>query len=75
MDESTVVDPAIFDAERAAARDLQNVYFIDMTDQLCHNNVCSAVQSGEIIYRDDSHLTGSFADRLRPCWSSSYSRF
>jgi peptidoglycan/LPS O-acetylase OafA/YrhL len=66
MDESTVVDPAIFDAERAAARDLQNIYFIDMTDQLCHNDVCSAVQSGEIIYRDESHLTGSFADRLGP---------
>jgi peptidoglycan/LPS O-acetylase OafA/YrhL len=66
MEESTVVDPAIFDAEKAAARDLQNVYFIDMTDQLCYNEVCSAVQNGEIIYRDESHLTGSFADRLRP---------
>jgi len=66
MDESTVVDPAVFDAEKAAARDLQNVYFIDMTEQLCHNNVCSAVQNGQIIYRDESHLTGSFADRLTP---------
>lgn len=66
MDESTVVDPAIFDAEKAAARDPQNVHFIDMIDQLCQKNVCWAVQSGEIIYRDDNHLTGSFADHLRP---------
>jgi len=64
VDESTVIDPAIFDAEKAAARDLQNIHFIDMADQLCQKNVCWAVQGGEIIYRDDNHLTGSFADRL-----------
>jgi peptidoglycan/LPS O-acetylase OafA/YrhL len=65
-DESIVVDPAIFDAEKAAARHLKNVYFIDMIDQLCQKSVCAAAQSGEIIYRDDSHLTGSFAERLKP---------
>jgi peptidoglycan/LPS O-acetylase OafA/YrhL len=66
MDEATVVDPAIFDAEKVAARDLQNVHLIDMIDQLCQKNICFAVQGGEIVYRDDSHLTGSFAERLKP---------
>jgi hypothetical protein len=66
MDEASVVDPAIFAAENAAARNLQNVQFIDMIDELCHKNVCPAVQDGEIVYRDDSHLTGSFAERLKP---------
>ena len=66
MAEARVVDPAIFDAEKTAAQGLENIHFIDMIDQLCQKSVCSAVQGGEIVYRDDSHLTGSFAERLRP---------
>ena len=66
MARSVVLSPAIFEAERAAAQNLQNVHFIDLTEQLCQREVCWAVQKGEVMYRDDNHLTGTFADRLMP---------
>ena len=66
MSKSAVLDSAIFQAERAAAQGLPNIHFIDLTDQFCQEDVCSTVQGGEIMYRDDNHLTGSFADRLLP---------
>ena len=66
MNMSAVLDPAIFQAERAAAQGLPNIHPIDLTDQLCQDDICSAVRQGEVMYRDDNHLTGSFADRLMP---------
>jgi peptidoglycan/LPS O-acetylase OafA/YrhL len=60
------LNPAVFDAEKAAARNLKNVHLLDMSDQLCEGNVCWAVKNGEVMYRDDNHLTGRFADSLRP---------
>jgi len=66
MDKSTSLDPAVFEAEKAAARGLPDVHFIDLTDRLCQRNICGTVQRGAVMYRDDNHLTGSFADSLEP---------
>ena len=60
------LNPEIFEAETAAARNLRNVHLLDMTDQFCGEDVCWAMREGEVIYRDDDHLTGRFADSLRP---------
>ena len=30
-----MLDPAIFEAEKSGARDLENIHFIDLTDQVC----------------------------------------
>jgi hypothetical protein len=35
-----------------------------LTDQLCKGKECQAVQQGLITYRDDNHLTGTFAESL-----------
>ena len=40
--------------------------FIDVTDQICEGQVCRAARSGMILYRDDNHLTGTFARSLAP---------
>jgi hypothetical protein len=49
-----------------AARGLPSVRFVDMTDRLCRKDVCFAIQGDAIVYRDNNHLTGNFADRLMP---------
>jgi peptidoglycan/LPS O-acetylase OafA/YrhL len=65
-DKFTALSAAVFESEKAGARGLPNVHFIDLTDRLCQKDVCSAVQGGAVIYRDNNHLTGNFADRLMP---------
>jgi hypothetical protein len=37
-----------------------------MTDQICPGHSCPAMRHGLIVYRDDNHLTGSFAESLAP---------
>jgi hypothetical protein len=66
LDRSAALSPAVFEAERAAAYGLPNVHFLDMTDQLCDRQFCWAVKNGIIVYRDDNHITGSFAASLSP---------
>jgi hypothetical protein len=66
MDKSESLNPAVYEAQLAAASGLPNVHFIDLTDQLCEGNVCPAIQKGMVIYRDSNHLTKKFASTLTP---------
>jgi peptidoglycan/LPS O-acetylase OafA/YrhL len=66
MERTDALDPAIFEAEKAAARGLANVHFLDLTGQFCGDDTCWAVRDGEVIYRDSNHLTGKAAARLEP---------
>jgi len=70
IDKSTCLNPAVFEAEKAGARGLPNVHLIDLTDRLCQGNVCWAARGGAVMYRDNNHLTGSFADSLMPVLES-----
>ncbi|GGB15469.1 acyltransferase [Flexivirga endophytica] len=40
--------------------------YIDMRPWECHDDVCPIVVDGTIVYRDDHHLTTTYAERLRP---------
>lgn len=40
--------------------------YIDMMPWECHDDVCPIVVDGTIVYRDDHHLTTTYAERLRP---------
>jgi hypothetical protein len=64
IERATALDPALFEAEKEAARGLPNVHFLDLTDQLCRADACWATSQGELIYRDSNHLTGTAAERL-----------
>ena len=66
MHRSLVLSEAVFEAEKASVSDLQNVHLIDLTDQLCTEDVCWAVRGGVIMYRDNNHLTGAFTESLLP---------
>jgi peptidoglycan/LPS O-acetylase OafA/YrhL len=63
---SSAIMPSVFEAEESAAQGLPGVRFIDLTDQICNGDACPAIRDGVIVYRDDNHLTGAFAQSLLP---------
>ena len=54
------------DPLREAASDQPGVTLIDLTDVFCGAASCSPVVGGANVYRDQDHLTVSFADTLAP---------
>jgi peptidoglycan/LPS O-acetylase OafA/YrhL len=63
---SSALNEAAYAAERAAADGLTDVYFLDMNDLICPGRSCPATQHDLLIYRDDNHLAGTFAESLAP---------
>jgi len=63
---SEALDPAIFEAEKAAGNGIPTIHFIDLTDRFCGAEKCPVVEQGEVLYRDSDHLTSRFASRLAP---------
>ncbi|MET7135728.1 acyltransferase [Cellulosimicrobium sp. MI9406] len=55
------VDPAV-----DAVQDLWNATALDLNDVLCPERVCRAVQGNRFVYRDDNHLTATYAVTLSP---------
>jgi peptidoglycan/LPS O-acetylase OafA/YrhL len=66
FDASVARNDAAFAAERAAADGLANIKFLDLSDLICPGKSCPATQGGLLVYRDDNHLTGTFAETLAP---------
>jgi peptidoglycan/LPS O-acetylase OafA/YrhL len=54
------------DPLRAAAEGTQGVTLLDFTEVYCDEEVCSPVVGGANLYRDQDHLTVTFADSLAP---------
>jgi peptidoglycan/LPS O-acetylase OafA/YrhL len=66
FDASTALNEAAFSAERAAAEGLPNISFLDLSDLFCRENFCPSSQNGMLVYRDNNHVTGLFAETLAP---------
>ena len=49
-----------------AAGRFGNVSMLDMNAQICPGGMCSAERDGLVVFRDNQHLTGSFAASLGP---------
>lgn len=49
-----------------AARDLPGVSIVDLNDAICPTDRCSAVIGNVLLYRDTSHLTGTYVRSLVP---------
>jgi peptidoglycan/LPS O-acetylase OafA/YrhL len=64
FDASEALNASAFVAERAAGEGLTDVYYLDMDDLICPGASCPAIQDGRIVYRDENHLTGSYAASL-----------
>lgn len=58
------------DPLRGAASGLAGVTLLDFTDVFCGEEVCWPVVGGANIYRDQDHLTVSFADTLGPWYAA-----
>jgi peptidoglycan/LPS O-acetylase OafA/YrhL len=50
----------------AAAKTVPDVAVVDLNDAICDGSRCPAVRDGLLVYRQTSHLTKTFVDRLRP---------
>ena len=57
------------DPLRAAADQREDVTLLDFTDVFCGEELCAPVVGGANIYRDQDHLTVTFADTLAPWYS------
>jgi peptidoglycan/LPS O-acetylase OafA/YrhL len=62
-------------AQRAAARRVDGVSIVDMTDVICPDEErCSAVVGNVLTYRQGSHVTRTYADSMRPQLSAALAR-
>lgn len=50
----------------AAVQPFGNVHLMDVNDHVCPHDVCHAALDGKIVFRDDMHMTASFAASLSP---------
>ncbi|MFC9434813.1 SGNH hydrolase domain-containing protein [Nocardia sp. NPDC057030] len=62
---SIAVDDAGITAERAAATSA-GAHYADLTDLFCTTTRCPLIARDNLIYRDDNHLTVSYATTLTP---------
>lgn len=58
---AVALSPDIYAAEERAAQHPGNVKFLDLSDQMCGPDQCNIEIGGQIIYRDEDHLTASFS--------------
>jgi peptidoglycan/LPS O-acetylase OafA/YrhL len=74
VDRAEALNEGIFRAEQEAAAGLPHVHVLDLSDLFCDGAVCPPMKNGLLVYRDDNHISESFArsiasavgDRLAP---------
>jgi hypothetical protein len=54
------------DGQRRAAELDPRARIVDMTDLYCDETMCPPVIGGVVVYRDGTHLTGTYARTLAP---------
>lgn len=62
----TQQDDAEFRWLQTAVVPFPNVHLLDMTNDVCPDGKCHAELGGKIVFRDNQHLTASFARSLGP---------
>jgi len=67
-------DDVLFQAEAREAKQFDNVELVDLTDSVCPTDTCSVVQDGIIKFRDNNHLTATFARTLAPTLNAALRR-
>jgi peptidoglycan/LPS O-acetylase OafA/YrhL len=66
FDRDAALSPRVFAAEKRATDGMPGVHILDLTDQICPARVCPVILHNVIVYRDRTHLTGTFAGSLAP---------
>ena len=49
-----------------AVKHLKNVTVVDLTNSFCNLKTCSPVEGNIVVYRDNSHITSTWAKHLEP---------
>lgn len=62
----TALSDDVLDWLQTAASPFSNVHLVDMTNSICPDAVCHAELNGLIVFRDEQHMTASFAASLAP---------
>jgi peptidoglycan/LPS O-acetylase OafA/YrhL len=44
----------------------ENVYYADLSDYFCEEDVCNPIIGNVLVYRDSHHITGTFSKSLAP---------
>jgi peptidoglycan/LPS O-acetylase OafA/YrhL len=57
--------PALQRAEQRAAKSAKD-HYLDVAEYMCNNTTCPAVIGHDLVYRDGSHLTATYAKSLAP---------
>jgi len=57
---------------KTAAASFPNVQLVDMTPNVCPQDICRAELDGKIVFRDTQHLTASFAKSLAPALEQAF---
>ena len=70
----TLHNDAVFAWLQNAVAMFPNVHLIDMTDSICPDDTCRAELDGKIVFRDNQHMTASFARSLAPALAKAFSR-
>ena len=60
-DRASSLSTAAIAAQSEAARGLGRLAFVDMNDRVCATSRCPVIQRGNIVFRDDDHLTATFS--------------
>lgn len=60
IDPAKVLYPEIYAAVQQGAAGMDNIRFVDLTDQMCNTTECYSQAGDTIIYRDGDHLTATF---------------
>ncbi len=53
-------------AHEAAARSNDKVHLVDLNSAICPRERCSPVIGGVLVYRDNNHITATYAATLAP---------
>jgi peptidoglycan/LPS O-acetylase OafA/YrhL len=72
---SSSLNGSVFRAQEEAARNFQRVALLDLNSQICTGESCDVMRNGIIIYRDNDHVTASFARSLAPLLASALPSF
>jgi len=58
--------PKLVAAQNEAARGIPGLVFVNMNDRFCTGERCPVVQRGNVVFRDDGHLTTAFSRAEAP---------
>lgn len=64
IDRHSSFDDRLWDEEKQATAGIQNLYLLDLSDEICQGDICPAMKDGIVVLRDNNHLSNNFSRSL-----------